>query len=109
MQQSSLNTMPRKPTVHQRRQIADTGIFNIEEIDLEFANGQTRCYQRIVGSAQGAVLVIPLLQDETLLLIREYAAGMDRYELAFPKGKIRSAPPTGKSRKRPVMPRRICN
>ena len=36
----------------------------------------------------GAVLVIPLLVNETLMLIREYMAGMDRYELGFPKGVI---------------------
>ena len=34
------------------------------------------------------MLVVPLVDAETVLLIREYAAGMDRYELAFPKGKI---------------------
>lgn len=80
--------MQRKPTTHDRRLISNTGIFKIEELDLEFSNGETRCYQRVVGSPQGAVLIIPLLDDETLLLIREYAAGMDRYELAFPKGRI---------------------
>lgn len=80
--------MPNKPTIHARRPVSDTGIFSIEEIDLEFSNGAARCYQRIVGTAQGAVLVVPLLDPQTVLLIREYAAGMDRYELAFPKGRV---------------------
>lgn len=80
--------MPRKPVIHARHPIADTGIFDVEEMELEFSNGATRRYQRILGSSQGAVLVVPLLDDETLLLIREYAAGMERYELAFPKGSI---------------------
>lgn len=80
--------MGTKPTVHKRTRIASTGVFNIEQMDLEFANGATRQYQRIVGSDQGAVMIVPMLDDETLLLIREYAAGMDRYELAFPKGHI---------------------
>jgi ADP-ribose diphosphatase len=80
--------MPKKPTVRARRQLIDTGVFRIEQMDLEFANGEQRQYQRIVGSPQGAVLVVPLLDRETILLIREYAAGMDRYELAFPKGHI---------------------
>jgi ADP-ribose diphosphatase len=57
-------------------------------MDLEFANGQQRKYQCIVGSKQGAVLVVPLLDSETALLIREYAAGTHNYELAFPKGHI---------------------
>lgn len=80
--------MPTKPRIQARRRLAHTGVFKIEEVDLVFSNGQARRYQRIVGSPQGAVLVVPLLDRETLLLIREYAAGTDRYELAFPKGHI---------------------
>jgi ADP-ribose diphosphatase len=80
--------MSKKPNINSRRNIIHTGIFNIEEMDLEFANGEQRKYQCIVGSKQGAVLVVPLLDNETVLLIREYAAGTDRYELAFPKGHI---------------------
>jgi ADP-ribose diphosphatase len=76
------------PKILRREMIADTGIFRIQAIELEFANGATRRYQRIVGSPQGAVLVVPLREDNRLLLIREYAAGMDRYELGFPKGQI---------------------
>jgi len=80
--------MSKKPTIHSRRRIVHTGIFHVEEMDLEFSNGEHRQYQRIVGSKQGAVLAVPLLDPETVLLISEYAAGMDRYELAFPKGQI---------------------
>ena len=29
-----------------------------------------------------------MLDDDTVLMIREYAAGVDRYELALPKGRI---------------------
>ncbi|MGD2084018.1 MAG: ADP compounds hydrolase NudE [Chromatiales bacterium] len=80
--------MPEKPRVRERRIIADTGIFTVEQLDLEFANGARRRFQRIVGATDGAVLVVPVLDSRTLLLCREYAAGMDRYELAFPKGLI---------------------
>ena len=80
--------MPQKPTVKQRRNLANTGIFHIEEMDLEFTNGERRSYQRILGSPQGAVLVVPMISDTEVLLIREYAAGMERYELGFPKGHI---------------------
>jgi len=80
--------MPQPPIILQREIIADTGIFRVQAIDLEFSNGASRRYQRIIGSPEGAVLVIPLLDENTLLLIREYAAGMERYELAFPKGHI---------------------
>lgn len=80
--------MPIPPTVRARRELIHTGVFRIEEMELEFANGAQRRYQRIVGSAQGAVLAVPMADAETVLLIREYAAGMDRYELGFPKGHI---------------------
>ncbi|MCP3664286.1 MAG: ADP compounds hydrolase NudE [Gammaproteobacteria bacterium] len=80
--------MPEKPKKLSRKTIQNTGIFHLEEIDLQFSNGARRKYQRIVSTPQGAVLIIPMLDPETLLLIREYAAGMDRYELAFPKGHI---------------------
>lgn len=80
--------MAKKPNINARRRIIHTGVFNIEERDLEFANGEQRRYQCIVGSKQGAVLIVPLLDLDTVLLIREYAAGTDRYELAFPKGHI---------------------
>jgi ADP-ribose diphosphatase len=80
--------MPRKPRIHRRRVVADTGVFTVEQLDLEFANGERREFQRIIGVAEGAVLVVPMLDPHTLLLCREYAAGMDRYELAFPKGLI---------------------
>jgi ADP-ribose diphosphatase len=80
--------MPKPPRIHARRTLNETGVFHIEEIDLEFSNGQQRTYQRVVGSEEGAVLVVPLLDADTLLLIREYAAGVNRYELAFPKGHI---------------------
>jgi len=80
--------MSDKPRILRRQSIATTRIFRVEQLDLEFGNGERRCYERILGGARGAVLVVPLLDPETLLLIREYAAGSDRYELAFPKGRI---------------------
>jgi ADP-ribose diphosphatase len=33
-------------------------------------------------------MVVPMLDDNTVLLIREYAAGVERYELMLPKGRI---------------------
>ena len=75
------------PRVVARRLAARTRVFHIEEVDLVFANGAHRTYERIVGPAEGAVLVVPLRED-TVLLVREYATGMDRYELSFVKGNV---------------------
>jgi len=48
-----------------------------------------RNYERLArGRSNGAVLIVPLLDDETVLLIREYSAGVHRYELGLPKGKV---------------------
>lgn len=81
--------MPRtKPTVHERRTIAQTRLFQVEEMQLEFSNGTQVRFERLVGSGQGSVLIVPMLDVETVLLIREYAAGTDRYELGLPKGRI---------------------
>lgn len=68
--------------------IAKTKVFSIEQIKLRFANGTRVEYERLLGSSRGAVLIVPLLDDDTVLLIREYAAGVQRYELALPKGAI---------------------
>ena len=78
--------MKTKPRILSRRIAARTRIFQVEAVDLEFANGQRRQYERLLSSAS-SVLVVPL-QGETLLLTREYAAGFDRYELGFPKGVV---------------------
>lgn len=80
--------MKQKPEVTKRAIIAQTRIFKVEAMNLTFSNGQQRQYERLVGSKQGAVLIVAKPTDQSVLLVREYAAGMDRYELAFPKGKI---------------------
>ncbi|MDH5180439.1 MAG: ADP compounds hydrolase NudE [Gammaproteobacteria bacterium] len=80
--------MRRQPKILETRTLARTRLFHIQEMDLEFANGVTVQFERMCGSARGAVLVIPMLDDDTVLLIREYAAGVERYELALPKGRI---------------------
>lgn len=76
------------PKIKKQKIIAQTRIFAVEELELEFSNGVYRIYERLKAGKHGAVMIIPLLDDETLLLIKEYAAGMERYELAFPKGLI---------------------
>lgn len=80
--------MRRDPEILATQTLAKTRLFHIEQVDLKFSNGVTVQFERMCGSPRGAVLVIPMLDDETVLLIREYAAGVERYELALPKGRI---------------------
>jgi ADP-ribose diphosphatase len=76
------------PEVIHSELIASTRIFRVERRDLRFANNVEVSYERLVGSPGGAVLVVPMLDKHTVLMIREYAAGVHRYELALPKGRI---------------------
>lgn len=76
------------PLIHERKIVAKSGIFKVERVDLEFSNGAKRQFERMAGSGRGAVMIVPLLDDNTLLLIKEYAAGTHRYELGFPKGLV---------------------
>jgi len=57
-------------------------------MDVEFSNGATRIYERLVSRGNGAVLVVPMLDDDTVLMIYEYSGGTERYELGLTKGKI---------------------
>jgi len=60
----------------------------VEVLDLEFSNGERRRFHRQKPHGHGAVVVVPMLDDETVLLVREYAAGVHRYELGLVKGRI---------------------
>ncbi|AGA32000.1 ADP compounds hydrolase NudE [Thioalkalivibrio nitratireducens DSM 14787] len=77
-----------KPAVHHRRTVARSRLFEVEEMHLEFSNGVHARYERLLSSGRGAVVIAPMLDAETVLLIREYAAGTHRYELGLPKGRI---------------------
>lgn len=79
--------MVAKPKIHERRLVAQTRIFRVEQLDLEFSNGNRRCFERILGR-RGPVLVVPMLDEQTVLLIREYAAGTYSDELRLPKGVV---------------------
>jgi ADP-ribose diphosphatase len=79
--------MPAKPKILDRRMAAETRIFRIEQLDLQFSNGSLRRFERILGG-RGSVLVVPMPDPRTVLLTREYAAGTDRYELGLPKGVV---------------------
>ncbi|MEW8509698.1 MAG: ADP compounds hydrolase NudE, partial [Candidatus Thiodiazotropha sp.] len=66
--------MSKLPTILSRQQIAKTRLFRVEQLDLEFSNGAQRRYERLIGGERGSVLVVPMIDDETVLLIREYSA-----------------------------------
>ena len=80
--------MPAKPKILAQRSVAQSRLFHVEELQLRFSNGEQRTFERLASRGNGAVLVVPVRDDNHVLLIREYAAALDRYELGFPKGLI---------------------
>ncbi|PMR73159.1 ADP compounds hydrolase NudE [Billgrantia endophytica] len=77
-----------KPQVLSRQSVARSRLFHIESLDLRFANGAERTFERLTGSDQGAVMIIAMPDPEHVLLIREYAAGFEDYVLTLPKGLV---------------------
>ena len=80
--------MSRLPIIHGITQRTDGPDRHVEELDLEFSNGERRRYHRLRSQGHGAVVVVPMQDDDTVLLVREYAAGVHRYELGLVKGRI---------------------
>jgi ADP-ribose diphosphatase len=80
--------MPELPKIHATQDLDFGGRFQVERLDLEFSNGERRQYERMKPRGHGAVIVAPVADADTVLLIREYACGMHRYELGLVKGRI---------------------
>ena len=79
---------PILPKILKRTLVASSRFFKIETLQLKFSNGQEREFERMQGGHRGSVLIVPFYDKDTILLIREYAAGTHSYELGFPKGLI---------------------
>lgn len=84
------HSSPTLPKILKCSRIARSRFFEIESLQLQFSNGQQREFERLRGYTNGSVMIVPFLDKDTLLLIREYAAGTHTYELGFPKGLIDS-------------------
>ena len=80
--------MPTPPRILKRRTVARSRLFRIEQLDLRFANGVERVYERLGGSGYGAVVIVPVTTRGEVLLVREYGAGSDRYHWGLPKGAV---------------------
>ncbi len=74
------------PKVTGRKRYKASRIFTIEEMDLEFSNGNKATYEKIVGG-DGAVMAVPF-DGSYFYLAVEYAGGVERYELGLVKGRV---------------------
>ena len=83
--------MPKKPTITQIETVAQSRLFKIEQVHLNFTNGEERVFERIRGNrtqSRGAVMIAPITANNEVMLIKEYACGTERYECGLPKGLI---------------------
>lgn len=80
--------MPKRPKILQRKIVAESRLFKVEELHLEFTNGVHRTYERLVSQGHGAVMIVAVNEHNELVLIREYAGGFHDYVLTLPKGLI---------------------
>jgi len=79
----------RAPEIVSVRTAARSRLFHIEAVQLRFANGTEREFERVAGGdSAGTVIVVPMLDPSTFVLVREYAVGLERYELGLPMGRI---------------------
>ena len=60
----------------------------MEKLSLKFSNGAERQFYRVIPNSNHAVMVIAMLDTETVLITREYGCGFHRYELGLPRGRI---------------------
>lgn len=80
--------MQHKPEILETRLVARSRLFGIEEMKIRFSNGAERTYERLRTPPIAAVMMVPLLDDDTVVLIREYGAGLEEYQLTLPKGAL---------------------
>ncbi len=80
--------MPVKPEVLSRKICAKSRLFCVEELDLRFSNGEQRTYERLcrIRHDVQAVLVVAVTENDEFLMIEEYAAGTESYQLILPQG-----------------------
>ena len=95
--------MKEKPKVLKSEIVATTKVFCIESLELEFSNGRIVQFERLASRGNSAVLVVPMLNEHTILLVREYAAGVDRYELGLVKGSVEQGEPVLAAANRELM------
>jgi len=70
--------MRKKPEITATETLARTRLFHVEQLDLCFSNGVTTRYERLGRTGgNGAVLIVPVRSGDEVLMIREYAAGVD--------------------------------
>lgn len=68
------------------KEIFKTGVFTAKEIELEYDDGKRGTHQII--ERPDVSIIVPLTDNGTLFLVKEYSTAFDEYRLDLPGGKI---------------------
>ncbi len=68
------------------REVFKTNIFSIKEIDLELKNKKKATFS--IVEKKDSSLIVPITDDGKLVLIKEYFAAIDNYQISLPKGRV---------------------
>lgn len=80
--------MAKLPQIHARSPQDPGKFIKAEKLELEFSNGARRNYERLCTRGLGAVIVVAMLNEDTILMVKEYAVGLHHYELGLVKGRL---------------------
>lgn len=72
--------------VIKEREIFKTNIFSVKEIDLELKNKKKVTFS--IVEKKDSSLIVPITADGQLILIKEYFAAIDDYQIGLPKGRV---------------------
>ncbi len=75
------------PKILKRWSPSPSRLFRVEAMEIQFSNGEKREYERLKGS-KPAVIAVPMLDEDRFIVVREFAAGTEDYQLALPKGRV---------------------
>lgn len=68
------------------KEIFKTKMFVIKDVDLEFNDGGKATYQ--ILEKKDTALIVPLDQDNNIILIKEYFTALDEYQYDLPGGRV---------------------
>lgn len=68
------------------KEIFKTGIFTIKDVEVEHSGGKRATHQ--IVEKPDVSIIVPITDNGTLLLIKEYFTAFDEYRLDLPGGKI---------------------
>lgn len=72
--------------------VCQSELFAVERMHWRFSNGVETHFERMRSVHQvESVMIVPVQDDGTVLLVREFAAGVEEYVLGFPKGSYLSS------------------